>query len=390
MKSLKMLKYKKGSNIILLGQSPLKMILMIITGTVEIIREVEQKEHEIYNEGMFIGILSFLTPIAYDFTAVALIDVEILPISMKDLEIMHSSNPAILDKMFVQTKDNFLAYLNMHTSIIFSSLTNRFYKEESIYKIAKHFDLKRQYSVAHFIYNKCIEYNETDNKKEEIENRIKELENISVIEPKDLDYGMLYKKGACLVCEHQRENHIFLIVTGKVGLYKVFENYHILQSVYSDNDIIGYLNSFENHPYRKTAVILEDSIIQQIPKEDFETKFKNHYSFMLSIIRNISLETYHTIFKINSINIYNPAARALYVMKTYLIKKDKRKTQSITLNFNIEELMDIVGLFHNKRRYAIEKISGLRYISLLERYIKVNQIDLLNRDITVFQKIIYK
>jgi CRP-like cAMP-binding protein/CheY-like chemotaxis protein len=79
-----------------------------------------------------------------------------------------------------------------------------------------------------------------------------------------------YAKKQTLYQEGKRPRFLYYLVKGKVKGYKVHEDgKDYITDVFTDGDFIGYPALIEDTNYDDSAVILEDSEIMQVPREDF-------------------------------------------------------------------------------------------------------------------------
>lgn len=79
-----------------------------------------------------------------------------------------------------------------------------------------------------------------------------------------------YNKKQLLYQEGKRPKFLYYLVKGKVKAVRTHEDgKEYITDIFSDGDFMGYHALIEDRNYDKNAVILEDSEIMQIPKDDF-------------------------------------------------------------------------------------------------------------------------
>ena len=79
-----------------------------------------------------------------------------------------------------------------------------------------------------------------------------------------------YSKKQTLYQERKRPRFLYYLVKGKVKAVRMHEDgKEYITDIFSDGDFIGYQALIEDKNYDDSAVILEESEIMQIPKEDF-------------------------------------------------------------------------------------------------------------------------
>jgi DNA-binding response OmpR family regulator len=79
-----------------------------------------------------------------------------------------------------------------------------------------------------------------------------------------------YSKKQTLYQERKRPRFLYYLVKGKVKAVRVHEDgKEYITDIFSDGDFVGYQALIEDKNYDDSVVILEESDIMQIPKEDF-------------------------------------------------------------------------------------------------------------------------
>ncbi len=79
-----------------------------------------------------------------------------------------------------------------------------------------------------------------------------------------------YSKKQTLYQERKRPRFLYYLVKGKVKAVRMHEDgKEYITDIFSDGDFVGYQALIEDKNYDDSAVILEESEIMQIPKEDF-------------------------------------------------------------------------------------------------------------------------
>lgn len=98
-----------------------------------------------------------------------------------------------------------------------------------------------------------------------------------------------YQKKQILYQEGKRPKFLYYLVKGKVKGFKTNEDgKDYITDVFSDGDFIGYAALIEERSYDDSAMILEDSEVMEIPKEDFQQMIFNDINVALKFIRIIT------------------------------------------------------------------------------------------------------
>jgi CRP-like cAMP-binding protein len=98
-----------------------------------------------------------------------------------------------------------------------------------------------------------------------------------------------YNKKQTLYQEGKRPKFLFYLVKGKVKGFKTHEDgKEYITDLFSEGDFIGYSALIADHNYDDSAVILEESEIMQIPRDDFHQMVFGDLNIAAKFIRIIT------------------------------------------------------------------------------------------------------
>ena len=98
-----------------------------------------------------------------------------------------------------------------------------------------------------------------------------------------------FNKKHILYQEGKRPKYLYYLIKGKVKSFKTNEEgKDYITDVFSDGDFIGYAALIEERNYNDTAIMLEDSEVLQIPREDFLQMIFTDINVALKFIRIIT------------------------------------------------------------------------------------------------------
>jgi cAMP-binding proteins - catabolite gene activator and regulatory subunit of cAMP-dependent protein kinases len=98
-----------------------------------------------------------------------------------------------------------------------------------------------------------------------------------------------YRKKQTLYQEGKRPKYLYYLSKGKVKGFKVHpDGKEYITDLYSPGDFMGYTALIEDKNYDDSALILEDSEIMQIPKEDFLQMIYSDINIAAKFIRIIT------------------------------------------------------------------------------------------------------
>ena len=100
---------------------------------------------------------------------------------------------------------------------------------------------------------------------------LKDVKNAGLISQLAEQYSIeIYSKKQNLYQEGKRPKFLYYLVKGKVKVFRTHEDAkEYITDIFTEGDFIGYQALIEDKNYDNSAVILEESEIMQIPREDF-------------------------------------------------------------------------------------------------------------------------
>ncbi|MFD2512494.1 response regulator [Pontibacter locisalis] len=154
-----------------------------------------------------------------------------------------------------------------------------------------------------------------------------------------------FKKKQTLFLEGNYPHALYFLNKGKVKTYKSNEEgREYITNLYKDGDFIGYLDLIEDKAYRESAVVMEDSEIYVISKEDFFMLLHNNRLVANQFIKILSdnlAEREDRLLKLAYNSVRKRVAEALlFVEKQYV---DNNKSPETQVSISREDLASIVG-----------------------------------------------
>jgi CheY-like chemotaxis protein len=135
----------------------------------------------------------------------------------------------------------------------------------------------------------------------------------------------IYSKKQVVYTEAKRPRYLYYVKTGKVKAFKSNEDgKEYITDLYSPGDFIGYPALIEDRNYDDTAVVLEESEIIQIPKDDFHDLIYSDISVATKFIRIITQ------------NVKEKEDRLLNLAYSSLRKRVAKALVDIHHKFNVE------------------------------------------------------
>lgn len=202
----------------------------------------------------------------YFSTVKALEDVEVLELNINEIEKIDNLN--LINKIYDYIIINIERWLNRYYYLLHKE--NKIYNNKNnLLEMLKIYFKSGYEDAVYKTYKKYIElYPEKNTDNEEINDLLKKIKPAE--EPEKIDKNIYkYKKGFCLYTELQGTDNLYMIKHGQVGIYNIFDSKLVTRRILSTNDIVnGYKPITKSKSLSTTAIVLQDSIIELIKKED--------------------------------------------------------------------------------------------------------------------------
>ena len=202
-------------------------------------------------------------------------------------------------------------------------------------------------SAALYMYKKIIEMFPNEDHTV-INEKINEIESSYKIKPPlEINSNLQeYKKGTCIFSELENNTDLYVIRDGKVGVYSVFDGRIITRIIFKSGNIIGYKPILGNKLLLTTCIVLEDTILQIVNKEDFLRLASNNTKLQYHLVNIMARRTYNTIIKSYSITIKNPIGK-FYSMVYSFVKTEllfDKNIDFIELPYTLHDICTMVGI----------------------------------------------
>jgi CRP-like cAMP-binding protein len=155
-----------------------------------------------------------------------------------------------------------------------------------------------------------------------------------------------YKNGDLIFEEGKLPTHYYQIISGEVKM----NNYNddgreFIQGIFYENQCFGEPPLFINQAYPANAIVINDTKLITITKDNFLELLKNHPDISLKIIKNLSQRLYYKSVMAAEISSQDPEHRVLrlidYSIEQFNLKKDEN---GYLINFTRQQIGDLTGL----------------------------------------------
>jgi DNA-binding response OmpR family regulator len=153
-----------------------------------------------------------------------------------------------------------------------------------------------------------------------------------------------YKKREIIFNEGNVPLYLYFLVKGKVKTYRAHEyGKELTINLHKEGDFFGYTNLLEERLYSETAETLEESLICQIPKEDFYSLMYNNMHVMKIFIKMLSdniIEKEQQLVNLAYSSVRRRVAQALILLKK---RYEKPENADFSISISRDDLASIVG-----------------------------------------------
>lgn len=152
------------------------------------------------------------------------------------------------------------------------------------------------------------------------------------------------KKKESIYAEGNYPKCIYFVNKGKVKTYKTHEQgKEFITGLYKEGDFFGYLDLLEEGKYTDSAMVLDDSEISMIPKEDFYSLIYKNAEVSRKLIKMLSgnlKEKEEQLIKLAYNSVRKRVAEALVTLAN---RYKKEGEQNFSMNISREDLANLAG-----------------------------------------------
>ena len=189
-----------------------------------------------------------------------------------------------------------------------------------------------------------------------------------------------------MICYLVDVNSLYIIMSGKVGVYNILNGKLLIREIYTKNYILsGYPSNLEYKPLATTAIALEDSYIKLLSREDFLEMTIKDSQLRTYNIKMMSIKVVNTLLKIRAMEEKNVTLKLFIIISSILkIEILFEEANSIILSHTVEDIINSINLETENIFNEFKKINSIEIIK--NKYISVTNIDNFFREYYEFQK----
>lgn len=382
MDNYRTIKFPKSSFIYEQGNYPKDSFYIITKGKAVSYAINSNNYNKEYNVGHIIGLVNLAVSEPYDVSIEAIEDVEVLEFNLYDIN--NITNNDLIKKIYEYLNNTLETWLSRYYIILVKNKLDLYYKE-NVFTMADIY-LKNGFSeVSSKLY---LEYIKTLENKEDIEYAEIELLKLPPpINPSTFTSNIfLYKKGSCLYTEFKPSNYLYVILSGRIGIYSIINGNLLLKDIYKKNYVIdGYEPKLEYKPLLTTAVALETSYIKILKKEEFIEMLINDRQLRLYHIKMMSMKIINVLSKIKAIEEEKMIFK-LFILISASIKIDTLfdEQNTLVIPYTINDIKNSINISVEDIIENLKKIKSIEIIK--DKYIRIIDINDFFKEYHEYQK----
>ncbi|WP_336596098.1 cyclic nucleotide-binding domain-containing protein, partial [Brachyspira catarrhinii] len=338
----KLIKYPKSSIIFKSSEKPENYFYVIIKGKTLSFNNFIKDSNFFSKNGDIIGLISSITNEPYFSSIEAIEDCELFEIKIDNIKNIHNKN--IIKKISNYLLFTLEVWLSKYYNILINNKIDLYNKEDTLL-MAK---IYKNNGFEDAGYKLCISHINTFQDCENCDDVVDFLKHLKpASEPIKIDKNVYkFQKGYCLYTELDIINNIYCIKSGKIGIYNIINSKHTVGVIYKSNHILNFVNpKLEYKPLFITAIVLEESVVEILPYDDFLEKLYTDISLRLDYIKMNSMKIITTILKIKALNKKNIKEKIIVLIYSILkIETLFNDNKTIKLSYSYEDIKNMLKL----------------------------------------------
>lgn len=154
----------------------------------------------------------------------------------------------------------------------------------------------------------------------------------------------LYRKKQVIYQEGNHPHKLFYVKSGKVKTYISNEDGKVLTTgLFGEGDFLGYVALLEGTTYKDTAEAIDDSVIMDIPTDEFKKLLNYDVNATRKIIALLSQNISEKEQQLLNIAYNSLRKRVATALVTLINKYREEGTDVFTINFSREDLANMAG-----------------------------------------------
>ncbi|WP_343658436.1 Crp/Fnr family transcriptional regulator [Chryseobacterium sp.] len=154
-----------------------------------------------------------------------------------------------------------------------------------------------------------------------------------------------YREGDVIFREKELPMYYYQIKKGKIKLNNYTEEgKEFIQNIFSEGHSFGESLLFVDRPYPMNAVVLEDSAIYRMSKQNFLNLIRNNPEVSLNIYECLAERMYYKYIMLYNLSFQNPVTKLKLLMDYLKSYQDHKKPYSFQIPLTRQQMASLTGL----------------------------------------------
>lgn len=361
--------YKKGSYIMLEGQSAPDCFYILVTGSVErcisrfLISNRAVRECKVLSPGDLFGVISFMAQRPRIESAVALEDSSVISVTRTNLSRLLGENSDTAMKILRHFSKQLRFYDSIVTTLNAKTPHEIFVSRgiEHLFAIAKYHWKKKEYHLAGYALSRYLSSDKAVSREsaEKILQKIKGMKS-GMFREEPLSEGryVRYLRGQPIFMEGEIGDTLYVIEAGSVRITKMLGDREVLLNVLGPGQIFGEMALIEERERNSTAVAAGEVKLLPVSRSNFELMVLSHPEMVSRIFELLADRLWLVFLHIANLFISDSETRLYDALNIQLIRQRvaTEEKKAFTFSFSIEDLLRYTGMDNEDGEAAVQRM----------------------------------
>ncbi len=390
---LSIVTFNKGAYITVEGKANADQFYIVRTGKVQVSKEVQVVSEEggnILNPGDFFGVVATMSGHSHIETGQAITDVSLIAVSRDKFDLLIEKNTPVAMKII----ESFSKQLR-HFDEALTRLTQKTIKTESepshLFRIGEFYARQNQFNQAYYAYYQFLKLCPGD------ENAAKARERLAKIKPyskavfldgDDKVFTREYPKDNMIFAENMPGKELYIIQKGTVKITKIMGENEVLLAVLKPGDIFGEMSLIENKPRSASAIVMEDSVMLAVNKENFARMVTSQPQIITRLTTLLAKRMWLIYKQLANTLISDPVGKLWDYLFIQLEQQRVllKRGDNFTFSFGVREIGPMVGLPPAVGNTAVMELLKSPIIKNIDNRIVCTDVEGLSKQASFYRK----
>lgn len=355
MLQLTSMSFKKGTFLLLDGAQTNDRFYIIQSGKVGCTATLGmgQSAARLLSTGDFVGVIPCMSNHTQMENVIALTDVHCISILKEQYPLLIVNNPSIAIKIIKAFARRTRMMNEQYTRLTLRGAPPE--NANQIYNVAKYYDDAGKFQIASYAYHTYITECPQGFDAERAKNRYDELLKKSTPQVPKVSGGTVeYKADSMIMCEGQKGNQMFSIVSGHVAITKVIDGSEVILAILSSSDMFGEMALLEDKPRSASAITREDCVLKVIERKNFDNLAQTQPNTVAKLTAMLAERLWFMYKQLSCALLTEPLHRVIDMLALQL-EKEKQFTGPYQMGIGAKDLVNMCGLTKEEQEIALEE-----------------------------------